>query len=160
MRSAIRIVLAVSVVSLLIGSSVFVIWTVAQRQEALPNGLVTPENVSISSPLGTSGNITIGNQVYQFEQETVFGPHWSNFSFKEVGFFFVVWCYLGGTSGARLCGHLTEADGTTYFFSFWEPGDPPTIDPLPWQTQVSPDTREAIQFEGHSGGLVRLLVAD
>jgi hypothetical protein len=104
-------------------------------------------------------SIVIGNESYSFETVTVFGPHWSNFSYRGVTFEFEVWCNVPSPAGAMLCGNVTEANGSAYPFSFWEPGGPLPTQPRPWVTWISPDALEGVQYEPDSGGLAHLLVA-
>jgi hypothetical protein len=99
----------------------------------------------------------IGNERYSYENVTVFGPSWSNFSYRGVTFGFHVWCGPPTPAGATLCGNATELTGTSYPFSFFEPGGPAI--PRPWVTWISPDGQEGVQFEPDSGGLAHLLVA-
>jgi hypothetical protein len=106
-----------------------------------------------------AGETKLGSRVYYIENETVFGPAYSNYTFHGVHFAFHVWCSSPGLGGAQVCGNVTEPDGTRYALNFTEPGGAPPASPLPWQTWVAPDGSEAVQFEPDSGGQVHLLVA-
>jgi hypothetical protein len=126
------------------------------------SGAIAVTLVFLSLPIRpeTSGVTRIGLQTYSFEAEDVFGPHWSNFSFDGVLFEFVVWCGSPSLAGASLCGGVSQPGGPVYHFTFWEAGGAPRVTPGPWETWVSPNVHEAVQFESDSGGLVHLLVAD
>jgi hypothetical protein len=108
-----------------------------------------------------NGETKIGSRTYFVENETVFGPAYSNYTFHGVRFSFHVWCSLAsaGLGGAQLCGNVTEPSRTSYPFNFTEPGGAPPVGSLPWQTWVTPNGSEAVQFEPDSGGQVNLLVA-
>ena len=96
---------------------------------------------------------------YTYENVTIFGPHWSNFTYRGVTFSFTVWCGPVGLGGAPICGNASESNGPTYPFSFWENGGAPPVGPVPWQKWVAPDGHEAVEFQPDSGGQARLLVA-
>jgi hypothetical protein len=113
----------------------------------------------VSAVLATPALSTVNGVSYSYEQVNVFGPHWSNFTYRNVTFSFVVWCGPVNLSGACLCGNVTEQNGASYPFSFWEPGGPPPDRPLPWETWIAPDAHAGVQFEPDSGGQARLLVA-
>ena len=112
-----------------------------------------------TGPSAPASTVVIGSERYSFETVTVFGPSWSNFTYQGVTFGFHVWCGPVTPGGATLCGNATEVNGSTYPFSFWEPGGPPPTQPRPWVTWISPDRLEGVQFEPDSGGLAHLLVA-
>ncbi|MCI4341107.1 MAG: hypothetical protein L3K11_01845 [Thermoplasmata archaeon] len=104
--------------------------------------------------------VSIGNVQYTYESETVFGPQFSNFSYRGVLFEFEVYCQASPGGGAEICGSVTGPSASPYAFQFEEPGGAAPINPLPWQTWISPDHHEGVQFEPDSGGQVRLLVAN
>jgi len=103
--------------------------------------------------------IVLNGVTYTYEKVTIFGPSWSNFTYRDVTFSFEVWCGPVSLGGAPICGNASEANGPTYPFSFWENGGAPPVGPVPWERWVAPDGHEAVEFEPDSGGQARLLVA-
>lgn len=101
----------------------------------------------------TSGYTAIGFRLYAFEGVSLFGRAWSNYTYRGVTFEFHLWCQITAAAG-RICGNATESDGTAHPYSFWD--GPPSPSPS-WQTWVSPDGHEAVQYR--QGGLAHLLVA-
>jgi hypothetical protein len=124
-------------------------------------GIVIASLVMLTVPINQeqSGYTSINHQLYSLDSVTVFGPHWSNFTYGGVLFEFVVWCNAPSLAGAQLCGNASRSVGPVYSFTFWEEGGAPRLSPGPWETWVSPDGHEAVQFESQSGGLAHLLVA-
>ena len=116
--------------------------------------------LSLSSPAPSPGAnvVVIGNERYSYENVTVFGPSWSNFTYEGMAFSFHVWCGPVTPGGATLCGNVTGPGGAAYPFSFFEPGGPPPTQPKPWVTWISPNGLAGVQFEPDSGGLAHLLV--
>jgi hypothetical protein len=104
-----------------------------------------------------AGYAMIGTHLYSYESEGLFGAcnGWLNFSYQGILFGFHTWCGIPSPGGGVVCGNATGADGVPHSFAF-EDG-PPRVGPGPWQTWVSPDAHEAVQYQ--QGGLVRLLVA-
>jgi len=100
-----------------------------------------------------SGYTLVGYRLYSFEAESVFGPAWSNYTYRGVTFEFHVWCAIT-PGGGELCGNVTESNGSTFPFSFW---DARLSQGSQWETWVAPDSEVAIQYE--TGGLAHLLVA-
>ncbi len=100
----------------------------------------------------SSGYTVIGSRLYSFESESLFGPPWSNFTYQGVTFEFHLWCEITSAAG-KICGNPTESGGARYSYSFWD-GLPSPF--LSWQTWVSPDGHEAVQYR--EGGLAHLLV--
>ena len=102
----------------------------------------------------SSGYTEIGARLYSFEAVSLFHQptSWPNITYRGVTFGFHLWC--ASTAGAgEICGNATESGGTAYPYSFWD--GPPS--PFPgWQTWVSPDGHEAVQYR--QGGLAHLLV--
>jgi hypothetical protein len=114
--------------------------------------LVTALALPISQE--ASGYTLVGFQLYSFEAAELFGnASWLNFTYRGVTFEFHLWC-LAGPAAGEICGNATEADGHRYSFSVWD--GPPTLEPR-WETWVSPDAHEAVQYQ--QGGLAHLLVA-
>lgn len=101
-----------------------------------------------------SGYTAIGPRLNTFESVSLFGPNaaWQNFSYRGVTFGFHLWCQ-SSPGGGELCGNATEAGGAVYPYSFSD--GPPSFAP-PWQTWVSPNGHEAVQYR--MGGLAHLLV--
>ncbi len=85
----------------------------------------------------------------------MFGCRWSNLSYRGFTSAFHIWCENASAAG-KICGNVTEQNGSSFSFSFWD--GPPSPEPR-WETWVAPDFSTAIQFESHSGGIVHLLVA-
>lgn len=102
------------------------------------------------------GYTTVGIHRYAYESEELFGDtgSWQNYSYRGVTFEFHLWCEVS-PGGGTLCGHATEADGTSYAYSFSD--GPPVSGEPPWQTWVAPDSHEAVQYQ--QGGHAHLLVA-
>lgn len=102
----------------------------------------------------TSGYTAIGLRLYSFESVSLFGANagWQSFSYRGVTFGFHLWCQVTPAAG-EVCGNATEAGGASYPYSFWD--GPPSSSP-PWQTWVSPNGHEAVQYR--MGGLAHLLV--
>ncbi|HZY93006.1 MAG TPA: hypothetical protein VFG07_09600 [Thermoplasmata archaeon] len=105
-----------------------------------------------SSP--PSGIIQLGGKSYTFVTHSLFGNEsWLNYSFQGVTFGFHLWCNITANTG-YVCGHATEPSGATFYYTFVD--GLPQANP-PWQTWVSPDSHEAVQYQ--EGGAVHLLVA-
>lgn len=100
-----------------------------------------------------SGYTIVGYRLYSFEAESVFGQAWTNLTYGGITFEFHLWCSTT-SGGGRLCGNVTESNGSTFAFSFW---DGPPSPETQWETWVAPDSAEAIQYE--TVGLAHLLVA-
>lgn len=100
----------------------------------------------------SSGYTAIGARLYSFEAESLFGQSWSNFTYRGVTFGFHLWCLIT-SGGGKICGNATESSGAAHPYSFWD--GPPSPSPS-WQTWVSPDGHEAVQYR--VGGLAHLLV--
>ncbi len=98
-----------------------------------------------------SGYQLVGLRLFSFESQSLFGNSWTNYTYRGVTFSFHLWCSAGPAAG-EVCGNATESDGGSYAYSF-EDG----ITVRGWQTWVSPDSHEAVQYQ--QGGLVHLLVA-
>ncbi len=101
---------------------------------------------------GSTGYTAIGSRLYSYEAESLFGQAWSNFTYRGVTFGFHLWC-LATPAAGEICGKATEPSGTVYSYSFWD--GPPSPSPK-WQTWVSPDGHEAVQYL--PGGLAHLLI--
>ena len=112
--------------------------------------------LTVAIPQVPSGYTMVGNQLYSFESENVFGSPWSNFTYRGVTFEFHVYCSIS-PGGGELCGNVSESTQSTFPFSIWEAPTGPG--PGPWLTWVAPDSHVAIQFASNSNGVVHLLVA-
>ena len=109
-----------------------------------------------SSAAPPARSIVVGYERFYYETVTAPEPGWSNFSFFGVTFELHAWCSALTPGGTSVCGNATQPSGISFPFSFRE-GPPP--DPThPWQTWISPNGHEGVQFESDSGGLARLLV--
>jgi uncharacterized membrane protein YedE/YeeE len=99
--------------------------------------------------------ITLNSRTYAYETESLFGSQsYLSYQFHGVIFTFHLWCQVTADAGI-VCGNATERDGTSYSYSFTD--GLPNSGPMPWQTWVSPDELEAVEY--HQGGNARLLVA-
>ena len=109
----------------------------------------------VGTTLFTAGPfITLDSRTYAYETESLFGNQsYLSFPFRGVTFTFHLWCRVSGDAGI-VCGNATELDGASYSYSFAD--GLPTVGPPPWQTWVSPDGFEAVEFQ--QGGHARLLV--
>ncbi len=104
---------------------------------------------------GPPGVEIVGNQIFYSESKSLFGnASWLNYSYRGVTFGFHLWCLVTSAAG-EICGNVTEATGETYPFSVWD--GPPQVN-APWQTWISPDGREGVQYR--QGGSAHLLVAE
>lgn len=135
-------------------------WTRRKRNVILLTGtggalVVVATLVLLAVPISQerSGYTLVGYRLYSFEAESVFGPAWSNYTYRGVTFEFHVWCAIT-PGGGELCGNVTESNGSTFPFSFW---DARLSQGSQWETWVAPDSEVAIQYE--TGGLAHLLVA-
>ncbi len=90
-----------------------------------------------------SGYQLIGVRLYSFESRSLFGNQWVNYSYRGVTFSFDLWCGIPSAAGGVICGNATDPSGTTHPYSFFD--GPPQFNP-PWQTWVSPDFHEAVQY--------------
>ena len=112
--------------------------------------------LSIPNSVEPSGATLIDFRFYSFESVSLFNkPAWQNYTYKGVTFEFHLWC-LASPAAGELCGNATEANGAIFPYSFSD--GPPTWGPPPWQTWVSPDYHEAVQYQ--TGGLAHLMVLD
>ena len=97
----------------------------------------------------------VGDQIFYSESKSLFGnASWLNYSYRGVTFGFHLWCLVTSAAG-KICGNVTEATGVSYPFSLWD--GPPQLNPA-WQTWISPDGREGVQYL--QGGSAHLLVAE
>ena len=104
-----------------------------------------------SSP--PSGIIEIGGRSYTSVSHSLFGNEsWLNYSFRGVTFGFHLWCDITVDTG-YVCGQATEPSGATFSYTFTDGLPEPNP---PWQTWVSPDSYDAVQYQ--EGGTVHLLV--
>lgn len=101
-----------------------------------------------------SGYTAIGLRLYSFEAVSLFDQptSWPNITYRGVTFGFHLWCLITPAAG-KICGNATESGGAAYSYSFWD--GPPSPSPG-WQTWISPDGHEAVQYR--QGGLAHLLV--
>jgi len=108
-----------------------------------PNGSNTVAGVSV-----------LDDRFYSYENLSIFGPAWSNYTYRGVTFSFHLWCEITPAAG-KLCGNATESNHESYPYAFWD--GLPTRNPQ-WQTWVAPDYQEAVQYL--QGGTVHLLVLE
>jgi len=117
-------------------------------------GVLVGLGLVVSTLFAAGLDITLNSRTYAYETQSLFGgPSYQNFSFRGVTFTFHLWCQITADSGI-VCGNATEQNGASYSYSFTD--GLPTTSPPPWQTWISPDGLEAVEYQ--QGGNVRLLV--